>query len=362
MNGNHINRNDLFLYGRDDHEKITADAIADAAKDTLAKAVDDLAAAVEKATAAKEAKEFKEYISRVRSYERSIAELYAYKYLTIRGVDSEWTRRTEDALILGANGSKNFFKGLYIDGEKVAPSNYTMSEEDGLTFEIPSSYLMTLAPGNHSFSVEYTYGTTLAKEEIDKEASSFFIAMADADITWDLGGGQIDGSTEPIVLHCKEGDVITVIKAPVREGYRFLYWKGSSYQPGQSYSVAGDHTFVAQWEKITEQETADDTSGQTGKAADAGESSVTSPEQSEQTEQKSTEDTTDKGASDSASDSEESTGSSSAHSGDSDDAKAKSPATGDEAHTALYTLTAAAAMFGLSLLRILQKKTNMNRK
>ena len=46
------------------------------------------------------------------------------------------------------------------------------------------------------------------------------------------------------------GSTITIESAPTREGYKFLYWKGSEYHPGESYIVPdGGHTFVAQWEK-----------------------------------------------------------------------------------------------------------------
>ena len=45
----------------------------------------------------------------------------------------------------------------------------------------------------------------------------------------------------------KEGDVITIHEAPVREGYTFSYWKGSEYKPGDTYTVTGDHTFTAVW-------------------------------------------------------------------------------------------------------------------
>ena len=47
------------------------------------------------------------------------------------------------------------------------------------------------------------------------------------------------------------GSTITIETAPTREGYKFLYWKGSEYHPGESYTVPdGGHTFVAQWEKV----------------------------------------------------------------------------------------------------------------
>ena len=38
------------------------------------------------------------------------------------------------------------------------------------------------------------------------------------------------------------------MKAPTRSGYTFQYWEGSSYQPGDSYTVKGNHTFTAIWE------------------------------------------------------------------------------------------------------------------
>ena len=67
-------------------------------------------------------------------------------------------------------------------------------------------------------------------------------------ITYDLGGGTYNGSTTDIVESYKTGDVITIHEAPERDGYTFSYWKGSKYDPGDSYTVSGDHTFTAVWE------------------------------------------------------------------------------------------------------------------
>lgn len=69
-------------------------------------------------------------------------------------------------------------------------------------------------------------------------------------VTFDLNGGNFDGKTEAIVKEYKPGSEISILKAPVRKGYKFLYWKGSKYYPGQKYTVKGNHTFVAQWEKV----------------------------------------------------------------------------------------------------------------
>ena len=49
------------------------------------------------------------------------------------------------------------------------------------------------------------------------------------------------------------GSTFILPGAPVYEGHKFLYWKGSEFNPGDGYTVpAGGHTFVAQWEKDEE--------------------------------------------------------------------------------------------------------------
>ncbi len=82
-------------------------------------------------------------------------------------------------------------------------------------------------------------------------------------ITYDLNGGEYEGSTAGIdEIHAK-GEVISIHEAPVREGYEFLYWKGSEYMPGDKYTVTEGHTFTAQWkESETPGEDPDDPEGQ----------------------------------------------------------------------------------------------------
>ncbi|MBS4900789.1 MAG: InlB B-repeat-containing protein, partial [Clostridiales bacterium] len=78
-------------------------------------------------------------------------------------------------------------------------------------------------------------------------------------ITYDANGGKFtDDESIKQELH-KENDTITIIEAPMREGYQFLYWKGSKYNPGDSYIVKDNHAFVAQWNKIPELEVKDAT-------------------------------------------------------------------------------------------------------
>ena len=57
----------------------------------------------------------------------------------------------------------------------------------------------------------------------------------------------MNGSTASVKETHDYGEVISILKAPTRSGYTFQYWKGSEYQPGENYTVTGDHTFTAQW-------------------------------------------------------------------------------------------------------------------
>lgn len=69
-----------------------------------------------------------------------------------------------------------------------------------------------------------------------------------AEICFYPNGGQwVDGSTAPIVFQVKIGDTISIPDGPVRPGYIFSYWQGSKYYPGDSYTVEGDHDFIARY-------------------------------------------------------------------------------------------------------------------
>ena len=62
-------------------------------------------------------------------------------------------------------------------------------------------------------------------------------------------GAWANGDTRR-VYHRAVGSTIMIESAPMREGYKFLYWEGSKYYPGQDFTVpANGHTFTAIWEK-----------------------------------------------------------------------------------------------------------------
>ena len=61
--------------------------------------------------------------------------------------------------------------------------------------------------------------------------------------TWKDGGSDIKKYEADLE---KQFDIIG---APKRDGYTFICWRGSRYQPGQKYLVDSDHTFTAEWKK-----------------------------------------------------------------------------------------------------------------
>lgn len=74
-------------------------------------------------------------------------------------------------------------------------------------------------------------------------------------IQFDANGGAWENGETRREYRRTIGSTITIEAAPTREGYKFLYWKGSEFHPGESYTVpAGGHTFVAQWEKVEKPE------------------------------------------------------------------------------------------------------------
>ncbi len=82
-------------------------------------------------------------------------------------------------------------------------------------------------------------------------------------IEYRLNGGRYKGSSETIIEEYPAETEISIHEAPVRDGYEFMYWMGSEYQPGDKYTVTSDHVFTARWKKLEKQGGGSDT-GSTG--------------------------------------------------------------------------------------------------
>ena len=75
------------------------------------------------------------------------------------------------------------------------------------------------------------------------------------------------GQTGTITMTCEYGSKINLPDAPTKEGFKFLYWKGSQYEAGAEYTVEGAHAFTAEWEEVPKEQ---DTSPKTGDHNDVG--------------------------------------------------------------------------------------------
>ena len=104
-------------------------------------------------------------------------------------------------------------------------------------------------------------GTSYAKDaELPKGADLTLYAQwreQTYTITYDPAGGTwADGTTGTVAkTYGKASDPAKILDAPTREGYKFVRWEGSSYQPGDVYDKRGedglltDDTLTAVWEK-----------------------------------------------------------------------------------------------------------------
>ena len=73
------------------------------------------------------------------------------------------------------------------------------------------------------------------------------------ELTFDPAGGQWEEGTSAIKKYeTALESSFDIIDAPTREGYTFVCWQGSEYQPGENYLADSDHTFTALWEKNPE--------------------------------------------------------------------------------------------------------------
>lgn len=140
----------------------------------------------------------------------------------------------------------------------VDPNGGSYNEKETPT-EIPTSYDAKINVPEAPTRYNYIFKGWKSGDEIYQPGDEYtvaddvtFTAQWEAKslvITYDPNGGAFRGTTEKTNIDCHTDDVITIAEAPTREGYTFLYWKGSEYHPGDKYTVKDSHTFVAQWKK-----------------------------------------------------------------------------------------------------------------
>ncbi len=118
----------------------------------------------------------------------------------------------------------------------------------------PTTTTVTTEPTTTTVTTEPTTTEVPTTEAPTTEAPTTE-APSTVQISFHLDGGTLQGQTGTVTLEARIGDVITLPEAPTREGYKFLYWKGSVYQPGANYTVTGPKTFTAVWEPVAKQAT-----------------------------------------------------------------------------------------------------------
>ena len=94
-------------------------------------------------------------------------------------------------------------------------------------------------------------GETFTEDTIVTDDIKVYAQWKDKEytITVDPNGGNWNGDTAIKTQQFKENEEFKLPEAPTKDGYTFLYWKGSEYKPGQVYVVKEDHKFTAQWKK-----------------------------------------------------------------------------------------------------------------
>ena len=101
---------------------------------------------------------------------------------------------------------------------------------------------------------EYTFDMPAANVRVNatfKEKTGGTVMPQTSTITINPNGGKwADNTTTAKIFKVQVGNTFTIPEAPKRDGYTFLYWEGSRYNPGEQYLVTAlDHTFTAVWQK-----------------------------------------------------------------------------------------------------------------
>ena len=137
---------------------------------------------------------------------------------------------------------ENFNLNFSVEDEGIATTTST-GVVHGKSPGTTTILIQRLDPDTQELQTVATVSLTVTEGESGGGGSSTYT------ITYKLNGGSINGKTDDVRVQCKAGDAISILKAPVRDGYTFQYWKGSRYQPGDKYTVRGDHTFTAVWKQ-----------------------------------------------------------------------------------------------------------------
>jgi len=111
--------------------------------------------------------------------------------------------------------------------------------------------------GTNAKLVKDTYTNLGIKDvEVELAISDMYDVQHEVkpELKFDPAGGQWkDGTGAVKKFEAALETSFDIIDAPTRDGYTFVCWKGSEYQPGDKYLADSDHVFTAQWKKNEEE-------------------------------------------------------------------------------------------------------------
>ena len=178
-----------------------------------------------------------------------------YTY-TFAGWTPEITKVTGDATYKATyNSTVNKYKVTFVndDGTVLQSSLVAygeMPKYEGKEPEKPTTVQYSYSFAGWDPEITAVAGAATYTAKYDKMVTKH-------DLTFDLNGGTLNGQTGKITMTCEYGSKINLPGAPTKEGYKFLYWKGSEYAAGAEYKVDGPHDFIAEWEAETSPKTGD---------------------------------------------------------------------------------------------------------
>ncbi|MGN0369361.1 MAG: leucine-rich repeat protein [Butyrivibrio sp.] len=91
-------------------------------------------------------------------------------YQIINGAESSWTEGSSEGLTIRGNGDFSKFTGVKVDGNLLDRNNYT-AKEGSTIITLSTSYLNTLATGNHTVEILWTDGSASTAFTIDANTS-----------------------------------------------------------------------------------------------------------------------------------------------------------------------------------------------
>ncbi|MDO5044832.1 MAG: G5 domain-containing protein, partial [Coriobacteriia bacterium] len=147
------------------------------------------------------------------------------------------------------------FKTVYENDPTLPVGQEKVKQEgkDGSKQQVQKQYVIYDAQGRAEVlkEIEITTETVDPVDEIILRGTKTEPGQAKTKVSVDPNGGTwADGTTDIKTSIVAVGSDFILPAAPVREGYTFLYWRGSEYQPGDSYTVPAEgHTFTAEWGK-----------------------------------------------------------------------------------------------------------------